>query len=535
MSVTATSYDYDWIVVGSGFGGSVSALRLAEKGYRVAVLEAGRRHADHEYARTAWNLRRYLWAPALGLRGILRLTSFKDIFIVSGAAVGGGSAVYANTLYRAKQAFFENPQWKALADWPSALQPHYATAERMLGVQQVPFGTDGQELLKAAAEHFGVPETFTRTPVGVYFGTPNEEVPDPYFGGEGPARTGCTRCGACMVGCRVGAKNTLLKNYLWFAEKRGATVLAEHGVVDVRPIGAAHGSDGYVVTTERPGTWLVRRRRTLRARGVVFAAGALGTNELLAACKHGGSLPHLSDRLGELVRSNSESILAVTLPARDSRKPWADVAISASIHLDHDTHVELCTYGKHGDFMSLLLAPLTGNGTRLTRPLMLLREIVRHPWRFVRGRWPFGWSRRSLIVLVMQSSDNAMRFRARPRWFGRGVSLQTEQNAAKPNPTFIPKANETAEFLAQYTGGIAHSGMLEAALNIPTTAHILGGAVIGADASQGVVDHRHRVFGYENMMICDGSVMPANPGVNPSLTITALAEHAMAQVAPAAR
>ena len=528
-----TAFDYDWLIVGSGFGGSVSALRLSEKGYRVAVLEAGRRYKDEEYAASTWNLRRFLWAPALGLRGIFRLTPFKDIFIASGTAVGGGSATYANTLYRAKPAFFENPQWKDMADWASALQPHYETAERMLGVQTVPFGTDGQELLKAVAGHFGVAETFTRTPVGVFFGKAGDEVPDPYFGGDGPSRTGCTRCGACMVGCRVGAKNTLLKNYLWFAEKKGATVLAEHGVVDVRPLGASDGSDGYVVTTERPGAWFFRRRRTFTARGVVFAGGALGTGELLATLKHGGSLPNISDRLGELVRTNSESILAVTLPD-DRLKPWADVAISASIHPDHDTHIEFCTYGKGGDFMTFLLAPLTGNGTRLTRPLMLLREIVRHPLRFVRGRWPFGWSKRTLIVLVMQSSDNAMAFRARRRWLRRGWKIGTEQDAAKPNPTFIPKANEAAEFLARHTGGIAHSGVLEATMNIPTTAHILGGAAIGADASRGVVDGRNRVFGYTNLMICDGSAMPGNPGVNPSLTITALAEHAMAHV-PVAR
>jgi cholesterol oxidase len=264
---------------------------------------------------------------------------------------------------------------------------------------------------------------------------------------------------------------------------------------------------------------------------VVFSAGALGTGELLASLKHGGALPRLSDRLGELVRSNSESILAVTLPD-DRMKPWADVAISGSIHPDHDTHIELCTYGRHGDGISLLQAPMTGNGTRLTRPLMLLWQFLRHPLRAFGTLWPVGWSKRSLIILVMQSSDNAMSFRARRRWFGRGVSIGTEQDPEKPNPTFIPLANEAAEFLARHTGGVAQSSLLEAAANIPTTAHILGGAVIGADASRGVIDRDHRVFGYRNMLICDGSAMPANPGVNPSLTITALAERAMAQVPP---
>ncbi len=529
--MTVAGCDYDWIIVGSGFGGSVSALRLSEKGYRVAVLEAGRRYEDHEYAESTWQLRKWLWAPSLGLHGIFRLTPFKDIFIASGTAVGGGSAVYANTLYRAKPAFFENPQWKGLADWAAELAPHYETAERMLGVQTVPFASGAQDLLKATAAHFGVEHTFTRTPVGVFFGTAGEEVPDPYFGGEGPPRTGCTRCGSCMVGCRDGAKNTLLKNYLWFAEKKGATVLADHGVVDVRPLGAADGSDGYRVTTERPGAWLAKGRRTFTARGVVFAAGALGTGELLASLKHGGSLPRISDRLGELVRTNSESILAVTLPD-DTRKPWADVAISASIHPDPDTHIELCTYGRRGDAIALLQAPMTGGGSRLTRPLMLLWQFLRHPVRAVGTLWPVGWSKRSLIILVMQSSDNAMAFRAMRRWHGNSVTIGTEQDPDKPNPTFIPVANAAAEFLARYTGGVAQSSVLEAAANIPTTAHILGGAVIGADATRGVIDRDHHVFGYQNLLICDGSAMPANPGVNPSLTITALAERAMAQVPP---
>ena len=521
--------DFDWIVIGSGFGGSVSALRLSEKGYRVAVLEAGRRFRDDEYAETTWQLRRWLWAPSLGMRGIFRLTPFKDIFVASGTAVGGGSAVYANTLYRAKPAFFENPQWKGLADWAQELAPHYDTAERMLGVATVPFGSDGQELLQAAARHFGVEGSFTRTPVGVFFGKPGEQVPDPYFGGDGPPRTGCTRCGACMVGCREGAKNTLLKNYLWFAEKQGAQIFPEHGVVDVRALGAPDGSEGYVVTTRRPGAWTRKNRRTFTARGVVFAAGALGTGELLAQLKHGGSLPRISDRLGELVRSNSESILAFTVSG-EQRKLWADVAISASIHPDQDTHIELCTYGKYGDAISLLQAPLTGNGTWLTRPFMLLWQFVRHPIRSFGTLWPVGWSRRSMIVLVMQSSDNAMRWRAKKRWFGRGVTIGSEQDAEKPNPTFIPVANAAAEFFAKHTGGVAQSSLLEASANIPTTAHILGGAVIGADASRGVIDRDHRVFGYTSMLICDGAAMPANPGVNPSLTITALAERAMAQV-----
>ena len=265
--MASNRYDYDWLIVGSGFGGSVSALRLAEKGYRVAVLECGRRFRDEDYAPSAWSLRRFLWAPALGLRGILRFSAFKDIFIASGVAVGGGSVVYACTLYRARHEFFSNPQWADLEDWAAVLKPHYDMAERMLGVQTVPYESDGQKLLKEMAEHFGVERTFRRTPVGVFFGEPGKTVHDPYFGGEGPARTGCTRCGSCMLGCRVGAKNTLVRNYLWFAEKRGAQILPEHQVVDVWPLGASDGSEGYQVTTQRPGAWFRKQRRTFRARG----------------------------------------------------------------------------------------------------------------------------------------------------------------------------------------------------------------------------------------------------------------------------
>ncbi len=521
-------FDYDWLIVGSGFGGSVSALRLTEKGYRVGVLECGRRYRDEDHAKTTWNLRRFLWAPAFGLRGILRLTPFKDIFVASGSAVGGGSVVYACTLYRAAPAFFANPQWADLADWATALKPHYDTAERMLGVNQVPFESDGQILLKEMAAHFGCEQTFTRTPVGIFFGKPGAAVPDPYFGGSGPERSGCMRCGACMVGCRVGAKNTLVKNYLWFAEKAGAEVMPDQEVVDIRPLGAADGSDGYRVVTEWPGAWFSKRRRSFTARGVVVAAGALGTNRLLAKCKLSGSLPAISDRLGELVRTNSEAILAVRLPG-DKLNPANDVAISASIHPKADTHIEFVTYGPKGDFMSTQLTLLTGEGSRVTRPLRLLGGIVRHPVRFAKASWPFGWGRHSVLLLVMQTLDNAISFRAKRGLFG-GTVLSTAQNPEKPNPTFIPLANQAAEWLAAHTGGTAQSSLLESIASIPTTAHLLGGAVIGRDAASGVVDRYNRAFGYQNLLVCDGSAMPANPGVNPSLTITAIAEHAMSHV-----
>lgn len=525
------AFDFDWLVIGSGFGGSVSALRLSEKGYRVGVLEAGRRYADHDYAKTPWNLKRFLWLPQFGLHGILRLTVFKDVFILSGSAVGGGSTVYANTLYTPAAPFFSHPQWADLDDWGGRLAPHYATAKRMLGVTPVPFDNAAQHLLRNLARHFKVEHTFTRTPCAVYFGAPGVSVPDPYFNGAGPDRTGCNRCGACMVGCRVGAKNTLLKNYLWFAEKAGATVVPDCEVVDVAPLGSSDGSEGYRVTTQRPGRWWHKGRRVYTAKGVVVAAGALGTNRLLALCKQRGSLPHLSDQLGHLARTNSESLLAVT-KLDQSLTPGDDVAISASIYPCPDTHLEFVTYGPKGDMAGLFFTLLTGAGTRWTRPLRWFGTMLRHPVNALRTLPPFGWGKRSLILLAMQSVDNAIRFLPRRGLCG-GWRLSTDQHASRPNPTYIPLANEAAAVIARQTGGIAQSMLLEATANIPTTAHLLGGAVIGKNAEEGVVDRHLHAFGYQNLLVCDGSVLPANPGVNPSLTIAALAEHAMNLVPPA--
>ena len=526
-------FDYGVIVIGSGFGGSVAALRLAEKGYRVGVLECGRRFADDDFAKSAWTLRRYFWMPRLGMRGIMRMTMFKDVFIVSGNGVGGGSLGYANTLYRAQPAFFANPQWDGLAEWDAELRPHYDTAERMLGVADYEGMTAADELLKEYGEEIGVGDTFKHTRVGIFFGPAGREVDDPYFGGDGPRRTGCIRCAACMLGCRSGAKNTLVKNYLWFAERLGAAVIPERQATEIRPLGAADGSAGYRVETEHPGAWLRKRRRSFTARGVVVAAGALGTNQLLADSRHTGALPRLSGRLGELVRTNSESIQAVTAPD-DSRDFSAAVAISSSIYPDPDTHIEVVGYGRGGDAISRLYTVMTGDGTRLTRPLKWLGAMARQPLKTLKLLvWPFGWSRRTVILLVMQTLDSAMSLRARPRRLGRGVRLQTEQDPDRPNPTFIPAAERAARWFAQRTGGVAQSAITESTLNIPTTAHILGGAVIGATPEEGVIDPEHRVFGYRNLLVTDGAAVPANPGVNPSLTITAMAERAMTFVPPA--
>jgi cholesterol oxidase len=529
--VSTDGYDADWLIVGSGFGGSVSALRLAERGYSVELLECGRRYADDEFASSTWDLRRYFWAPKLGLKGIFRLSIFKDLSVVSGCGVGGGSLGYANTLYRARPAFYTDERWAQLDEWESALSPHYDEAERMLGVAAVTADDAADDLLRAFGDHIGATETYSKTRVGVFFGEPGVTVDDPYFGGEGPSRTGCISCGRCMVGCPYGAKNTLVKNYLWFAERLGVRVQPERTVVDIRPIGAPDGSEGYEVVSERSGAWLRKDRQVHRTRGVVVSAGALGTNRLLQRCRLGGSLPLVSDRLGEVVRTNSEAILAVTAPD-DSIDLTKRVAISGSIYPDPDTHIETVSYGEAGDSMSFLYTALVGDGTKLTRPVKWLGALWRHPIRSLKLLWPRHWSRRTIILLVMQSLDNHIALRPKRGPFG-GLRLQTEQDPERPNPTFIPVANQAAEWIAQRIGGVAQSSLTEAIANAPSTAHILGGAIIAPGPSAGVVDHRQRVFGYENLLVVDGSVVPANVGVNPSLTITALAERAMTFVASA--
>lgn len=532
MQPQQCSFDHDWLVIGSGFGGSVSALRLAQKGYNVGVLECGRRFADHEFPKSTGDFRRYFWRPRLGMKGIFRISNFKDVTVVSGCGVGGGSLGYANTLYVPPKPFFEDRQWSDIQDWESALAPHYTEAQRMLGVTMNEHDDPADQMLRELGEELGVGDTYKKTPVGIYFGEPGQTVPDPFFDGAGPDRTGCRLCGRCMVGCPHGAKNTLVKNYLYLAEQQGVRVTPERTVIDIRPLGRGDGSDGYEIESVRSGAWLAKDRRVHRARSVVISAGPLGTNTLLQRCKLAGSLAGVSQRLGELVRTNSEAILAVTVPEDYRDELVRRVAITSSIYPDANTHIETVTYGNDGDSMRRLYTLLTGDGTRMTRPLKLLTQALMHPGRFVRLLRAKNWSRRTIIILVMQTLDNAMALRPKRGPLG-SFWLQTEQDPERPNPTFIPVANEAAEWFAKRTGGIAQSSVMEAMLNIPTTAHILGGAVIGSDPSRGVVDAHQKVFGYENLMVCDGSVIPANVGVNPSLTITALAEHAMSFVPPA--
>lgn len=532
MSEVNGQYDVDYVVVGSGFGGSVSALRLAEKGYSVLILEQGQRLDHDEMPKNSWDVRRYYWAPRLGMRGIWKLTPFKDAFVMTGTGVGGGSNVYAMTLYTPPDRFFEDRQWAGMADWKSTLAPHFETAQRMLGVTDVRKDDKADQWLREWGEQIGAGDTYRKTRVGAYLDTPGKTVPDPYFGGEGPARTGCTQCGRCMIGCPVGAKNTLLKNYLWFAERHGAQLRADRTVTDLRPIDGDRGTTGWIVEHERAGIRQGRDVQQVRARGVVVAGGALGSNTVLQRARLQGSLPHLSQRLGDLVRTNSESILAVTVPPGEAKNLGNRVAISSSIYPDPDTHIETCVFAEAGGTNRPLMTLLTGNGTRVTRPLKTIGQILRRPDRWAKLMLSRDWSQRTVIVLVMQSLDNALSLRARPKRFGKGVKLQTEQTGT-PNPTFIDAGYQFARWLERRTGGIASSSIFEAFADIPSTAHFLGGCPIGPSPAEGVVDGELRVYGYDNLRVVDGAAMPANVGVNPSLTITALAEHAMACVPPA--
>ena len=524
----ADSYDCDYLIVGSGFGGSVSALRLAEKGYRVLVVEAGKRWRTEDFPRTNWSVRKFLWLPALFCYGIQRLTLLRDVLVLSGAGVGGGSLVYANTHLVPGDEAFRRGTWPRGIDWKRALAPHYETAQRMLGVVPNPHLWAGDEALHRFAESLGKADTFAPTRVAVLFGErPGEAAGDPYFDGEGPERANCTYCGGCMVGCRHGAKNTLDKNYLWFAEKLGAQVLPETLVTGIEE----DGRGGWLVRTRRSTRKLFRGRRTLRARGVVLAAGALGTVDLLLACRDAGKLPRLSPALGSYVRTNSEIICGAT--ARTDEVDYSrGIAIASSFHPDPDTCVEAVRYPAGSDVMSFLGTLLVDAGTRLTRPLKWLATCLRHPLDFLRTFNPRGWARRSTIVLVMQNLDSSFRLMRTRRWFwpfGKGLTSRRDPGQP-PIPAYLPVANQAARHIAQQTGAFPSSSINEVLLNVPTTAHILGGASMGTTPEDGVIDARNRVFGYDNLYVVDGAMIPANLGVNPSLTITAMAEHAMSHI-----
>jgi cholesterol oxidase len=508
-----TTHDYDVIVIGSGFGGSVTALRLTEKGYRVGVLEAGRRWDAADLPKSNWNIRKSLWAPRLGLTGTQRISVLGKVTLFSGAGVGGGSLIYGNTLYEPLDDFYADPSWAHITDWRAELAPYYDQARRMLGVTTNPNLGPADEVLREVARDLGVEETFHPTDVGVYFGEPGRTVPDPYFGGAGPERTGCVGCARCFTGCPHGAKNTTTTNYLYLAEKAGARVHPMTTVTDVAPL----PDGGYTVATQRSGAWLRKGKREFTAEQVVFAAAARGTQELLHKLRDTGRLPNLSPRLGELSRSNSEAIL---VSASRTRTDFAQgVAITSSIHPEPNTHIEVCKYGEGQNMLFPQTAPMIDGGR--ARFLRFLLLVLTHPLVFLRSLNARRASERSVILLVMQSLDNSLTsYRKRGR-------LRTRQGTGDPNPTWIPLGHKANRLYSQKIDGDP-LGLYFDVFNIPSTAHYIGGAPMADTPTDGVIDPYHRLHGHPGLHVIDGTAVSANLGVNPSLTITAMSERATA-------
>lgn len=526
---------YDYVIIGSGFGGSVSAMRLAEKGYMVLVLEQGKRYDDDDFATTNWQVWKYLWAPALRCFGILQISILKDVMILHGRGVGGGSLGYANVLEVPPDDIFANPTWSHLADWKRILQPHYQIAKKMLGATQNPRQWRSDQILEQVVSDRGWGDTFRTTQVGVFFGLEGEQVDDPYFDGDGLARHGCTHCGACMVGCRQDAKNTLLKNYLYFAEKWGAEIRAECEVRDVCPI-AGDGENGarYRVVYRRSTGWPVKPQGRVWARNVIFSAGVLGSLELLFRCRDvTRSLPHLSPRLGDLVRTNSEALMGAV--SRDDSVDYSEgIAITSIASADETTRVEPVRYPAGSSLMRYLAAPLIDpRGSFVMRLFRVLKNVIRHPLDTLRTHVLPGWSKWTTILLIMQTEDNHMRLRlgrTLRALFRRG--LVAEPDLEHNVPSRVETGHQVTQAFADQIGAIPQGSIGETLLDLPTTAHILGGCPFGEDADGGVIDLDCQVHNYPGLYVVDGSIVPANPGVNPSLTITALAEYAIGRIPP---
>ncbi len=520
------------MVIGSGFGGSVSALRLAEKGYTVLVLEQGKRFDDRDFPRTNWDLRRYLWAPRWRCFGLLEMSFFRGVLVLHGAGVGGGSLGYAGVLMEPHEALYEAPGWGSLRDWRSELAPHFATARHMLGAAINPLVTPADDVLRRMAARRGRESTFRPTEVGVYFGEQGEEVPDPYFGGRGPSRCGCTHCGGCMVGCRYNAKNTLNKNYLFLAQNLGVRIVSERRAIDIRPVAAEGTQARFEVVHQSSTSWLAHDTQAVLGTNVVVSAGVLGTLGLLLHCRDvTRSLPQLSAKLGSSVRTNSEALLGVSSndPGRDFSH---GVSITSGFGADEDTYVEPVRYSSGSSFMRLLGSPLIEAGHGIFgRVMRTLWGVVRAPMAFLRSKLGSGWAERTTILLVMQKKDNLMRIRLRRRWWrGMGYGLVVHHDHARRIPAEIPLGHELAKEFAGEVEGYPQTSFVESLLGMPVTAHILGGCPMGDNPDQGVIDVNGRVFNYDGLYVIDGSMMPANPGINPSLTIAALAEHAMRSV-----
>lgn len=511
--------DFDVVIIGSGFGGSVAALRLTEKGYKVAVLEAGRRFKEKDFPKTSWRLSRFLYLPRLGLRGLQRIHALPNVLVLAGAGVGGGSLVYANTLYVPPDSYFNDEQWRHITDWKSELLPWYDQASRMLGVSENPYFSPSDQAMKDVAEEMGVGKTFRMAPLGVHFGKgPGVIERDPYFGGVGPDRHGCQQCGGCMTGCRFNAKNTLPKNYLGLAESAGAKVFPEHTVEKIRQLG-----DGYWQIEARKSSAWFGGRRSFTAGQVIVAAGTYNTQKLLHRMKDSGTLPQLSPALGKLSRTNSEALTGAIMPHASDVDFSKGAAITSSFFPDEHTHVEPVRYGKGSNFMGLLQTVMTDGENSRVRRRAWIGTVLRQPKLLFQIFDVRKWSERTVIALVMQNVDSSIRVRGKRGIFG--WRLTSENDSVHPNATYIPAANEVVRRIANKYGGTpgGHVGDL---INAPFTAHFVGGCVISDDPKSGVIDPYHRVWNYPTLHIVDGSSVTANLGVNPSLTITAQAERA---------
>lgn len=517
--MTAKQDFYDFVIIGSGFGGSVSALRLSEKGYKVLVIEKGKWFSQSDdFPKTNWNLKKYFWWPRLGLTGLFNMTFFRHVAVLSGVGVGGGSLVYANTLPIPKSPFFKSGHWKNLQDWETELQPFYQLAKKMLGATKNPYMSKSDKVMQTLAQEIGKPEAFQKTDVAVYFGNRGETVDDPYWQGKGPSRTGCTLCGGCMLGCRFNAKNTLDKNYLYLAQKLGAEIIAESEVYDVQPLNK-DGSEGYTIMYKNSLSYFPKKYQ-VRAKHVIFSGGVLGTLKLLLKLKK-TSLVHLSDTLGQGVRTNSESLIGIT--TFDKKKSFSKgIAIGSLIQIDENRHIEPVQYSEGSGFWRLLMAPMVKGKTMIERLSNMLKDIVFHPLDNIKTYFVDDWSKRTHILLYMESIESTLKMR-RSKW---GITKTSLEKGISPT-AFNPMAQQLAHKAEKIIDGKAMVMVSETLLGIPTTAHILGGACMGENTNYGVIDHKNRVFNYENMWICDGSMISANIGVNPSLTITALTERAM--------
>ncbi|QJP35628.1 GMC family oxidoreductase [Nonlabens sp. Ci31] len=514
--------EYDYIIIGSGFGGSVSALRLSQKGYKVLVIEKGKWYQAKDFPKTNWNFRKWLWVPYLRFFGIMKLSVFKHIAIISGTGVGGGSLVYANTLPTPKTTFFNSGSWKELNDWETELQPHYDTALQMLGATKNPKLFDGDLGLHKVAKDLNIKEKFDATRVAVFFGEPDVTVKDPYFKGKGPERAGCNFCGACMTGCRYNAKNTLDKNYLYLAQKNGAEIRAENEVIDVQPINAADGSQGYQVSI-KSSTKLFAKRKIIKTKGVIFSGGVLGTVKLLLKLKM-KSLPHLSDKLGEDIRSNNETLISVSGLEKDKNYSKG-IAIGSILHTDENSHLEICRYGEGSDAWKLAHLPYVTGSNVTSRIFKTIGKLFKHPVDYFKIYFVNGWAKNTVVLLFMQTLDSTLKFKRN----AIGQMSSTVSTGKAPTP-FIPESIQLVKAYSKAIKGVSTSFALETLAGIPSTAHILGGAVMGKDSTTGVIDKDNKVFGYINMLVIDGAMISANPGVNPSLTITAIAEKAMGEI-----